>query len=252
MGCTSAKELSDTIDATDCECDYSECKYVSRLREMLNIYNNWVNKKTKSKTGIYECFETQHHYSIVMLLEDYHHLIDQHLSSADFENVYDFFCNENNKCTIDSCQMMSRNNRDRSNTQRQHDNPTGRTREQLYHKHNDPMEVICQQILDQIHSYIFHTFDAGFKLTKKEIEEMDMTENMDNDNNDNDSDFSNQLLNKENIRRQHIRKIIQRKRNNAHELRNSNKFTSNVGSEAEIESKNRNKMTDNNLDYVFK
>ncbi len=49
---------------------------------------------------------------------------------------------------------MMRNNRDRSNTQKQH-----------YYKHDDIKEVICEQILDQIHSYIFHTFDVGFNLT---------------------------------------------------------------------------------------
>eukprot|EP01084_Bolivina_argentea_P118371 210042_1 len=56
----------------------------------------------------------------------------------------------------------------------------------LYYSNNDN-DIITQQVLDRIHCHFFHTFDVGYKLTKKERESVLYEEKKANDDNDIDT-----------------------------------------------------------------
>eukprot|EP01084_Bolivina_argentea_P298449 514300_1 len=261
MGCNQSQEKSNLAEQINRQCtgDFkcSECQQIIRLKEILNIYIEWSNNISveQTKPGIYEDLKTKHSYSLEKLLHDYYHLINKHVcnSDKDFEEIYNFFCKPDKKCKMDSCAMMSRNSRDRSHQK------VEQRRSKLYYKHNDVKEVICQQILDQMHAYIYHTYDVGFKLTQEEIydsinindeyKSVSVNHSDSDGYNDNTPFINSDDINDINIRndthKQRIGRIIQRKKQQIRGLRsvrnNNNKFMSVVHKDEEQKNENKNK-----------
>ncbi len=89
--------------------------------------------------------ESEIEYSICTLLEDYHHLIHNH--SLEFEEIHNKLFTT---CNMKSCQNIVRNHRNRN---------IESNRCKIYYEYKNRMEVITQQILDQIHCYVYHIFD---------------------------------------------------------------------------------------------
>ena len=144
---------------------YNECQYVHRLRETMVFYQRWMRTHSDddgAEVGIYEYIRKikTPPYSVRRLLDDYHHLISVHLRKVELDDIYAYFCAplpSDLLCDIHSCAMIHRNHRDRGMDQA----------DQLYFK-QARNEIITEQILDQMHCYVYHTFDAGLKLTRHE------------------------------------------------------------------------------------
>eukprot|EP01084_Bolivina_argentea_P102208 183142_1 len=185
-------ENNTEIKYSDCS-NHLNCDKVLRLKEIIIYYNEWCSNEKKEDNGIFEyidnIYSNVHDVSIennryiraciVLLLEDYQHLINEH--EFEFEDIFNLYVNNNNnKCDIDCCPMTIRNHRDRGNKNLNHQ----QSRSQLYYKHTDIYQVITQQILDQMHCYIYHQFDMGFRLTKKEKQSIINNINDDDDDDD--------------------------------------------------------------------
>eukprot|EP01084_Bolivina_argentea_P277853 474514_1 len=144
-------------------CKLKQCLSVNRLNDILKSYhifianqlNNSQKRKYISMDNIYP-----NNYTDIDLMNDYNHLIIFHSTNDQFENVYHRFilgANNDSICSLTDCIMMQRNHRDRLKS----------VLTQLYidtEQHN----IIRQQLLDRIHSYYFHTFDIGYKLTRND------------------------------------------------------------------------------------
>ena len=133
------------------------------------FYQRWMKTHSDdygAEVGIYHYIRKikAPPYSLKRMLEDYHHLIRVHIRKVDFDDIYDFFCApmpSDVRCNMSSCPMIQRNNRDRTSASR------ANQADKRYFK-QEWNEIITEQMLDQIHSYIYHTFDAGFRLTREE------------------------------------------------------------------------------------
>ena len=199
-----------------------DCPILSRLRRLINYYDEWTSKELwksseESNTdGMVEYINKNLEFSIVGLIQDYHHLINKHYS--EFEQIYDQF-NSLKVITCDksNCTSMERNHRDRS----------AKNARESYYKPKDRDEIVIQQICDLIHCYIYHTFDMGFKLTRKELIQIEKQDDDDKDNGDDkkeiDLDIENKLeIENRNIRLQRVRIAIQKKRNDGRVRRDEN------------------------------
>eukprot|EP01084_Bolivina_argentea_P162822 283306_1 len=205
--------------------NFSNCPNLLNLRKLLNYYNEWLllqesdsDQKKESNIGIYEYISNNESYSVHILLENYHHLMDIHYDQ--FEDIYNFFV-ESSPCNIASCNKLSRNLRQRSDNNI-NINMERNNRSRIYFNSNDHKEVITQQFLDQIHSYVYHQFDTGYKLTKedmKEIEESQIEESENKYNNNNNIIMTMDHMKKDR-QREHMSKIIQQKKRNTREIRN--------------------------------
>eukprot|EP01084_Bolivina_argentea_P004906 9292_1 len=82
-------------------------------------------------------------YTIIQLLNDYHHLLSHH--KTDLELIHSLLSNH---CNMNECHLISQNNKDNNE--------------------NNPNKLAYFNILDSIHRYLYHTFDFGFLCTNKQ------------------------------------------------------------------------------------
>lgn len=129
-------------------------------------------KKKKSKVdknGIY-CMVNTKNYSNSLLLQDYQHMVTIHGNDS-YDKLHEYFVNilkdkhDESDCDPRTCINLQRNNRDRRQIGLDDD-----IRSRLYFGYKESYEVNTQQILDQVHSYIYHCYQLGYKIDKKEIE----------------------------------------------------------------------------------
>eukprot|EP01083_Nonionella_stella_P091398 255539_1 len=127
--------------------------------------------KTKEKAHDDEDSIPDYLSPIILKSTDYHHLIDKHGDKS--ADIYEaFFAPQS--CDMDTGPMISRNHRDRSN-----ETNYCMLRSRLYFNSKDNNEVIAQQFIDQVHCFVHHTFDLGFKLRRKQTEMEDDTDEED-------------------------------------------------------------------------
>eukprot|EP01084_Bolivina_argentea_P285574 489750_1 len=149
IGIDSDDPLSDETG----NCNSNICKCFERIQTALELHKTCIQKQKP----IYSSINTND-YSNGQLLDDYHHVIKCH----DFHQMFDHLrikCDD----TTSQCTPLLRNHRKRlSNNDKQ-----------IYFvQYSDHKEINCQQILDQIHSYIFHSYDCGYMLNKNDINQM--------------------------------------------------------------------------------
>eukprot|EP01083_Nonionella_stella_P014102 39652_1 len=138
-------------------CDINTCAAMIRLRYILSHDETDI-----ASYGAYELIN--HHlneYSTVRLLDDYHHLLSAH--DHEFEEIY----NNLIPCSVNTCSSYTRNHRDRSSINNR-DKYNSFVRE-TKNRTNDRIKAInTMQIIDQIHCYFLHTFDALYRLNRND------------------------------------------------------------------------------------
>eukprot|EP01084_Bolivina_argentea_P102905 184347_1 len=145
------------------KCDLSSCNHLKQLVILLTKYHIFVREQIEQKNDS----DSNEVYNLnqcgLSVLNDFHHLLSKHYDQ--FEDVYNLLkktCNNKNVCTLSKCIMFKRNYRDRACGQSK--------RKQLnamYFVTNE-LTIETQQILDKIHCFYIHSFDIGYKLTRKE------------------------------------------------------------------------------------
>merc|ERR1712228_328545 len=162
---------SQYLSKIECNGQHDECVPMNRLKNIIKYYNEWEQKQSENTDspshGIYEYLSNESENGLTELLQDYHHFVSKH--NNEYETIFnDLTSSINAPCNYKNCPMMRRNHRDRSNASSEQT----KERRRMYTNNKDYNEVISQQFLDQIHVYMLHQFDMGFKLTKKEENEL--------------------------------------------------------------------------------
>eukprot|EP01084_Bolivina_argentea_P263425 445869_1 len=132
------------------------CSHLKRICAVLKEYNTFITQYAKTKHNAHLCINC----SFTELLNDFVHVLFEHNTSNDFENIYTILntdCNNGLVCDPSSCVMMTRNYRNRLFTHENND--------ELYWTDN-AMDIVKQQLIDKIHCYYIHSFDIGFKISK--------------------------------------------------------------------------------------
>eukprot|EP01083_Nonionella_stella_P040605 110157_1 len=138
-----------SMDTKKCKTVY-DCSAVKRIRSLMLLYNH-QNTNDIQYLSLMEIMadRCKFKYDTIRILNDYIHIIKTH-------DVYlEDLCF--NTCDIEQCNAFKRN---QSNRLKQYmdDNDS---------KVSDET-IVMIDILDQIHCYLFHTFDTGHRLTKQE------------------------------------------------------------------------------------
>eukprot|EP01084_Bolivina_argentea_P105311 188546_1 len=169
--------------STYSHCDISTCESMYHIVEALKKYHVDINgfKDKREKQLVHddnksEVCETKQEpnminvgqYDMVLLLNYLHHLMKNHKSET--EEIYDILRNHiynGKKCDLANCLMLSRNRRDRVKLGGQ-DSAVYK----LYFYQIDVNDITIQQIMDSIHCYYLHSLDIGYKLTKKDKQQI--------------------------------------------------------------------------------
>eukprot|EP01084_Bolivina_argentea_P000771 1418_1 len=126
-----------------------ECSYLTHMIKILNTSNI-----------------TQ--LSGVDILNTFNHLLSIH--DTEIEDLYNIFiteCNKQNMCKLSKCLHIARNHRNRDKS-----NANVSELETLYCCDIDSKWIAIQQIIDKVHCHFFHTFDIGYKLTRKALHQI--------------------------------------------------------------------------------
>ena len=114
-------------------------------------------------TNVYNTKQNQ--YNDINLLNDFNHLLESH--RHEFEEIYNMLKNEiynNNDCRLRECLSMRRHHRDR--------HKITENEEILNELYNGNDDIVSQQILDRAHCHYMHTFDIGYRLTKRDKQDI--------------------------------------------------------------------------------
>eukprot|EP01084_Bolivina_argentea_P285761 490100_1 len=94
------------------------------------------------------------------LIDDFNHIIIDH--HDDMESIYELIHNKYKSllplCTLISCLFYKRSNRNRDEDEHN-----------VEFNSNDTQYIVWRDLLDQIHCFMLHLFDAGLRVNKKEI-----------------------------------------------------------------------------------
>eukprot|EP01084_Bolivina_argentea_P020584 38274_1 len=175
--------FSETVLQSTCD-QLCNCFAVKRLSTILLEFHRFKNNPDSCNfKSMCEYIEgLGNTYNNSALLNDYIHLLNEHNSNEDFEYVYKCFISEmTDICDVMTCNFFCRYQRDRSRDYE------ANVRDQLYNT-SDTKEITTQQIIDKIHCYWLHTFDLGYKLTSKELQEISTNDEQKTENKNNISD----------------------------------------------------------------
>eukprot|EP01083_Nonionella_stella_P094334 264611_1 len=127
---------------------FHHCDHLTRLSNIMKLYACCINSKMKMN---------YHDLNAAEILTDFLHLLHFHnQTDHEFECIYKQF---GGYCNIYYCTMWRRNNRHRSGDYNEYS---------IYGVEMDAKLIILQQIVDKIHSFYLHCFDAGYKLKNNE------------------------------------------------------------------------------------
>eukprot|EP01084_Bolivina_argentea_P271246 461468_1 len=171
--------LSRICDALNRYCKYMKCKqeaiaFAKSNNNALNDDNKMQEKKISNDEeedarniyGKVYLGDYLTDYSTIELVNDFNELLLQR--SNEFENIYNTLIQRSNNnvvCDLLKCESMRRNQRNRNEiTENENELKT------LYF--ND--DIVTQQLLDRVHCYYFHSFDMGYKITTKDLQQNDI------------------------------------------------------------------------------
>eukprot|EP01084_Bolivina_argentea_P134891 237796_1 len=150
--------MGNNIISDQNQCNWVECKCVQNIKYAMKQYDLYIEQQqTDQKPDRIDTLFTTDNAS--QILNDFNHLLSKH--SNDFENIYNDMCQE--ACEVSKCLLFRRNSRDRSYL-----DVTLYFYEQT--RNDIHYNIVLQQMLDRIHSYLFHTFDIRYKRTQKELD----------------------------------------------------------------------------------
>eukprot|EP01084_Bolivina_argentea_P057309 104715_1 len=145
-----------TAEHKGCDEEFIEnCLCVQRMKELMILYDKYKNDMQKTSFMDIINDNLNFTYDITDILNDYIHIIVTH--DDKLEDIYDIM---QVKCDLNNCMSMVRNQRDRSKRNDKH--------YQFTDLSSDRNNRVAVDIIDQIHSYLIHTFHAGYKLTNDE------------------------------------------------------------------------------------
>eukprot|EP01084_Bolivina_argentea_P308452 533388_1 len=155
------------------DCDLNDCKCMKRTSFVLQRYHTFIkslethecyknsSEQTCELQELTELNQLMHHPQFnIQLLNDYNHLLSVH--SHEFEDIHNILITKSNsrlECDLSNCCFLKRNYRNR--------NKTHFDRKMYFDQ--DEKNIIQQQLFDRIHSYYFHSFDIGHKMTRNEL-----------------------------------------------------------------------------------
>eukprot|EP01084_Bolivina_argentea_P177063 306262_1 len=151
-----SEPLTETAFSINGDCVLKDCKSIKRLKYILSYYQfiNDNNQKEETQKLLIEYIATNKYDNMI---NDYHHILQTHLQTKEGPSNYQFInesMSRSIKCTFDNCAFYARNN-----AYRESDTSTDSTQ-----KEEDPMGLFYMNLLDNIHSYFIHGYDAGFRM----------------------------------------------------------------------------------------
>eukprot|EP01084_Bolivina_argentea_P271726 462436_1 len=139
--------------AKNCNGVISECDALNDLSLVMSDYMNMKqNEMNLDKIDI------------DLNLNNFLHLISEHVKDEEFESIYNKISGLNQKCNMLHCNIFNRNHRNRNA------NKSLSELSQLFGT-NDLTHFVKMQILDKIHCHYAHCYDIGHRLTAKEKKE---------------------------------------------------------------------------------
>ena len=166
-------------------CMVDDCRSIEIIISALYDYQ-LINDSEFSDIKQYVCkIKTQ----TTMILDAYHHILFCHLNGSrrennvEFEKIYHKIAEKNINCNINICKKYIRNQRDRDNELRNDTDIKNEIDEKNdNHSDNSSLDIILNDnlektdifhidILDTIHSYFMHSYDAGFRINIKDLQD---------------------------------------------------------------------------------
>eukprot|EP01084_Bolivina_argentea_P000584 1096_1 len=179
----------------------NKCGHTKRILDILSEYQ-FINNDDESAV-IALC--TQQYDSLV---NDYIHLLEVHNSESDLDKILNLITDEYNfaECNLNNCALAVRCHRDRDNNDTSNNS-------------SDVDYIFYQDLLDQIHCFLFHLYDVGWRVKSKNSQIVG-NENITDDNKWTDHVFANvcDVINDKKKQLQNIQGFTQR-------TSNINKFT---------------------------
>eukprot|EP01084_Bolivina_argentea_P295573 508911_1 len=136
----------------------NKCTSLKRISQILNFYHEI---QQDANNNIYEIEKlmveyTTNNYTQQDLVSDFHHLLVEHLdTNAESYDKINAVITRHISCDISVCKLYDRNGRDRE-SEHKNDNE----------KHDEKGQCIME-ILDNIHTYLVHGFDIGFRIKRE-------------------------------------------------------------------------------------
>eukprot|EP01084_Bolivina_argentea_P204369 349013_1 len=136
------------------KCSIDSCKSIKNLIDSMIWYQN-INKNSNKLLQ----------YSYKYLLDDFHHILHEHLSinhktiyeiQNEYENIYNEITKYINECDINKCVSYQRYSRDR-----------GLDDEKESFLYNDSQITFFIDTLDSIHCYFIHSYATCMRITLK-------------------------------------------------------------------------------------
>ena len=191
--------------------DIEKCSCINRIGIVLQFYqrslyendkqNGKLKNMTSKKHSMYNLlYELLPNYSTVKLLNDYHHIMYNHtVSNGDFEIFYNYICTkyvQSQLCSIKTCKSFHRNYRNRSLYFKQSEYTENRAI--LYNGFTDAQEIYITKLLDRIYCFVLHSIDCGYKLTQKELTQIQTNiKAYNNGYNENDVNYNREIIDNE-------------------------------------------------------
>ncbi len=222
---STSKSIS-SINATSPKpdsCPIEDCQSVINVHDALKFYQRLSRgEKIMDDDEILTYFNKNN-----TIINDYHHIILQHLSTGDKHvdnktfNTIDKMFRKSIKCDINKCMNYKRNHRHRNTESSSQSDPKSEgldknkenevngvdeyAQEKLMNstfklEHTgDPMAIFYKQFLDSVHCYFIHAIDVGFRVKiddndNENEEENKMNYNANNNIIGDDGNFNHQLM----------------------------------------------------------
>eukprot|EP01084_Bolivina_argentea_P249835 418380_1 len=150
------------------ESSVKKCAAAARIINALKYYEPINTKKGNNESN--KCILQQYIHSVYtskQLLNDFIHIKTLH--NHKLEQMQKFVTSSLNKkpCNINHCISLARHNRDRNYHIDDGQNDDSK---------DDNNWILIRDTFDNIHSYLFHTFDLGLRIKKSDLKKIKDTE----------------------------------------------------------------------------
>eukprot|EP01083_Nonionella_stella_P004504 13048_1 len=147
----------------ECKVSATSCESTNRMIIVLEAYIKWL-KKAESKAGkkgesLYDIVKGQtlgKDIDTTQILNDYHHLLQQHNTDKEFELIFELLRSKQLIISIDESTVIWRHYRDRSVM-------VNKERKRLYFGHTDSSEVGFIKLMDRIYCHFVYSFDIAMR-----------------------------------------------------------------------------------------
>ncbi len=95
---------------------------------------------------------------IVVIVDDFNHLLAQHNREDEFEYISHCF----GKCDMNNCAQIKKHYRKRSQINAEHCDLV-----EIRDSNENIRNMLLQQIMDKIHCHYYHSCDIGFRLDSR-------------------------------------------------------------------------------------